>query len=361
MRYALGSSRLRISVRGSAPKPPSVRNRQTAVAISKPLSFKEMTPKSPPRHGNQQGSVSAKASHLLGLFRQDLVTRYGERTVPDYLVHARELVRWLEERGIELGQARTEDLLAYQSELLALRKRDGKPYSVGFQINRLSAMKALFRFLYRRSFVLQDVAASLEFPRGEQKLPRAILTKEEARRLIEAAREKTARGLRDRAILETLYATGLRVSELSALTPYDVDTTERTLRVLLGKGRKGRTVPLTAAAAEAIEDYLLRARPELAVRSRTPQLFIADRGGKIHRAVFARIVRRYVRKTGLKKRVTCHTFRHSVATHLLQGGADIRQIQALLGHSQLSTTERYTRVEISDLRDVIDRAHPRAL
>ena len=166
-------------------------------------------------------------------------------------------------------------------------------------------------------------------------------------------------GLRDRATLETFYATGIRVSELAKLTPYDVDTQERTLRVLLGKGRKDRHVPLTRAAAAAIESYLAKGRPAIRGSSKSPYLFVASRGGYFHRALVSQLVRDYAKRAGIKKHVTCHTLRHSVATHLLKGGADIRHIQVLLGHRSLRSTERYTRVELSDLRDVIRRAHPR--
>jgi integrase/recombinase XerD len=254
---------------------------------------------------------------------------------------------------------RPSDLFAFQSELVALRMKDGKPYSVGFQSRRLCAIKNFFRFLYRRGYLLQDPAAPLPLPRVEKRLPRTILTPAEARRILETVRRMTPVALRDRAILETLYATGIRAGELASLTPYDVDTEEGVLRVVLGKGRKDRNVPLTRAAAAAIESYLVRGRPRLAGARKAPYLFLQARGGKLQRATLARMVRERATAAGVKKRVTCHTFRHSVATHLLKGRADIRHIQALLGHASLGTTERYTRVEISDLKEVVRRAHPR--
>jgi integrase/recombinase XerD len=187
-----------------------------------------------------------------------------------------------------------------------------------------------------------------------------VLTKNETLRILAAVvRAKTPKALRDRAILETLYGTGVRVSELSKLGLYDVDTEERVVKVILGKGKKDRNVPLTRAGARAIEDYLVKGRPALVGKKRVPFLFVASRGGYLHRALVGLIVQHWAKKAGIKKRVTCHTFRHTVATHLLKGGADIRQIQALLGHRSLSTTERYTRVELSDLKRVIRRAHPR--
>lgn len=338
-------------------KPP--RNSQTAGGDFFSLKGKEMTPKPPPRHGNQQGTVSAKTSRLLQLYEDELAVRYTERTPPSYLPHVHAFLGWLSARGIELGAARTEDLAAYQSELFALRKKDGRPYAASYQSMRLSVLKSFFRFLARRGFLLHDPSAEIEHPKLDSRLPRTILTKEEARRILEAPDIKTPQGLRDRAILETFYATGIRVSELASLTPCDVDTEERTLRVVLGKGRKDRNVPLTRAAADAIEAYLMKGRPQLVGPRRVRFLFLQDRGGKMDRSTLARIVSHWAKAARVKKHVTPHTFRHSVATHLLKGRADIRHIQALLGHSSLRTTERYTRVEISDLREVIRRAHPR--
>ena len=319
----------------------------------------EITPKPPPRHGNQQGSVSAKVARLLTLYEDDLRMRMSDRTTPDYLAHVRFLLAWLEGRGVTLAQVTTSDLLAFQSDLYALRKPDGKPYSLGFQSVRLSAIRNFFRFLYRRGYRLDDPSASLELPRLDKRLPRTILTREEARRILETPRGRSPGQLRDRAILETLYATGIRAGELASLTLYDVDTETRVLRILLGKGRKDRHVPLTTMAARAIEAYLERGRPQLVGRHKASLLFLQNRGGRMQRATLNRIVRHWTAVAHVKKRITCHTFRHSVATHLLKGRADIRHIQALLGHASLATTERYTRVEISDLKEVIRRAHPR--
>jgi integrase/recombinase XerD len=293
----------------------------------------------------------------LRLFEDDLDVRFAERTVPQYLQQVRGFLGWLDGRGVELQEVRTSDLAAFQSQLLAWKGRGGRPYAPETQRGYLSAVRSFFRFLYRRGYLLTDPSASLELPRVERKLPRTILTEEEARRILEAADEKTPLGLRDRAILETLYGSGVRVSELAQLTPWDVDTEERTLRIEQGKGRKDRHVPLTRAAAEAIEAYLVHGRPGL--KQHAQFLFLSDTGGFMHRAVLSRLVARYTAKARLDKHVTCHTFRHAMATHLLKGRADIRHIQALLGHTRLSSTERYTHVEITDLKEVVERAHPR--
>ncbi len=328
-----------------------------------------MTPTSPLRHGNQRGSLSARDERLVRLFEDDAALRYGERTVPEYVAHVRAFLAWAEAKGLTLASLKREDLSAYQSELFALRRSDGRPYSAGFQVNRFSALKSFFGFLTRRMLLLHDPIAGLERPRLETRLPRTILTPREARKIIEAPGTTTPLGLRDRAILETLYATGIRASELIQLSPFDVDTEDRTLRVVRGKGGKDRNVPLTPAAATAIETYLASGRPTLLAVMRagpgvypakaSKRLFVSPRGGVLYRATLDKIVHHWAQKAGVKKRVTAHTFRHSVATHLLKHGADIRHIQALLGHQSLTTTERYTHVEISDLQAVVRRAHPR--
>lgn len=303
--------------------------------------------------------MSATTRRLVNFYEESLKLGYSDRTVPNYLHDVKELLQWLGERGIELTAVRPQDLQGYKNALLAMRKKNGQPYSIGNQHNRLTAVKGLFRFLYQRGYTLSDPSAGLEYHLKESRLPRAILSERQARKIIEAASEQTPEGLRDRAVLETLYATGVRATELANLTPWNVELEEQTLRVVQGKGRKDRNVPLTSCACEPIADYLELGRPKLQRSKKVRYLFLANEGGFLHRAILSKIVSRYAEKARIAKRITAHTFRHSVATHLLKGRADIRHIQMLLGHRSLRTTERYTRVELSDLRKVIARAHPR--
>jgi integrase/recombinase XerD len=240
-----------------------------------------------------------------------------------------------------------------------LRQKDGTPYSIPEQHHRIAVVKKLFRFLCRRGYVLSDPSGPVEYPRPEKRLPRGVLARDEARRLVEAPDLSTPLGLRDRAILEVFYGTGIRAGELAKLKTTDVDIEDRILRVLLGKGRKDRNVPLTRAAAEAVERYLVDGRPRIRGAVHSRWLFLALRGGRMYDSLLNNVVQDAAKKAGIEKHVTCHTLRHSCATHLLKGGADIRYIQALLGHACLGSTERYTQVEISDLSKVVRRAHPR--
>lgn len=313
------------------------------------------------RTGDERAPVSEKIDRLVRLYADDLATRFVPWTCEMYEAQVRLFLAWLEERGVALASVRPDDVLAYQSYLVSARQPgSGRPYSISTQRGRLTGVRSFFRFLFRRGYVLADPAAGVEMPRMDSRLPRTILTIEEVRRMLAVVRGRTPAALRDRAILEVLYATGIRSHELSSLKPSDVDTEDRLLRVVLGKGRKDRNVPLTAAAAAAIETYLVKARPKLLGPRGGPWLFVGRRfGGWLHNASLNEILQHWAKVARIKKHVTCHTFRHSIATHLLKRGADIRHIQTLLGHESLSTTERYTRVELSDLREVMRRAHPR--
>jgi integrase/recombinase XerD len=345
----------------------SARESSVAISTRRPVNEIAATPRI--RERRLRGTLSAKTATLLRRYEDDLALRYAERTVPEYLAHVRAFLAWLDAQGLTLTVVTRADLQRYQADLLAQRKPNGAPYSAGFHVNRLSALKSFCGFLVRRQILLLDPTAGLERPRLETRLPRALLTPQEARRIVEAPRGGTPVRLRDRAILETLYATAIRASELIHLSPYDVDTVVGVLRVIRGKGGKDRHVPLTRPAADAIAAYLMKGRPALLATKKTGsgvypskaarRLFVSPRGGVLYRATLDRLVHHWAARAHVKKRVTAHVFRHSVATQLLKRGADIRHIQVLLGHASLSTTERYTRVEISDLQSVVRRAHPR--
>jgi integrase/recombinase XerD len=242
----------------------------------------------------------------------------------------------------------------------AKEKTETRRLSVGTQANRLAAVRKFFSWLLSEQQIAYNPASTLQLPKQPHRLPRGVLTKSEARRLIEATPVVKPRDIRDRTILEVLYATGIRRAELIALTIYDADLQTATLRIEHGKGNTTRIVPLTQSAIAALKLYLEEARGVFAREAGQVRLFVSTRsGGPLDDDDIVRIVRKAATRAGIKKHVTPHTLRHTCATHLLKGRADIRQIQKLLGHRRLSSTEVYTRVELTDLAEVIARCHPR--
>lgn len=299
---------------------------------------------------------------------------FSKRTIPTYTQHVAVFLDWLEKETDvgDLGEVTPEILSSYQTALLGMeRKRPGKrkttetPAAVGGRLStstqhaRLSALRSFFGFLAREGKLLVDPAASLVLPKKRRSLPRSLLTPKEALRLVESIETKTPMGHRDRAVVEVLYATGIRNAELRGLSLADFDAEAGTLFVRAGKGGKDRVLPLGPVVTAIVSDYVQLARPKLAKRSGVTSLFVSNHGWPLWPASVVRIVDLAARRAGLQKTVRPHRLRHACATHMLQGGADVRHIQRLLGHSSLSTTEVYTRVEIGDLKAIHKRFHPR--
>jgi integrase/recombinase XerD len=222
----------------------------------------------------------------------------------------------------------------------------------------LSSVRSFHRFLLREGTVDRDPTSTVIQPKLPRSLPHP-LPLEEITRLLDSPDPRTSAGLRDRAILEVLYGAGLRISELVELDVDDVDLEEGSVRVM-GKGRKERDVPIGRMAREAVGAYLGRARPAFASRSSRAALFLNARGGRLTRQSCARLLSTHVEAAGIHRRVTLHTLRHSFATHLLEGGADVRVVQELLGHASVATTQIYTLVTKEHLREVYYSSHPRA-
>ena len=268
-------------------------------------------------------------------------------TLRSYRVDLTDFERFLSGRGVA-GLAATDARLV-RAWLAALHTRGLAPASIG---RKLAALRSCCRFLVRRGVLEHNPAREVRGPRPPRRLV-TFLPIDEAADLVEGRAVGGAARGRDRAILEVLYASGLRVSELSGLDVDALDRAERTVRVF-GKGRKERIVPYGEAAARALERWL-------AVRGeRSGPLFTNARGRRLGVRSIHTIVRRSARTAGITRRVSPHTLRHTFATHLLDRGADLRMIQELLGHSRLSTTQRYTHVAAEQLMRVYDRAHPRA-
>ena len=230
-------------------------------------------------------------------------------------------------------------------------------HSATTRARRLAAIKSFYKFLVRRKIIEVSPARRVKAPKLPQRLPRAIPV-DETFALMEAPTDQTPLGLRDRAMLELAYGCGLRVSELCGLDLRSVDRASRIVRVL-GKGNKERLVPVNETALEALDAWLQQ-RPLVAKEKATPALFLNYRGGRLTARSTARHLVKHALAAGLDRRVTPHQLRHSFATHLLAGGADIRSIQELLGHASLSTTQRYTAVSFEQLQAVYDKAHPHA-
>lgn len=223
---------------------------------------------------------------------------------------------------------------------------------------KLSAVKTFSKFACREGYTKADFTAGIGSMRGAKKLP-GVLTVDEVARLLAQPDTRDPAGCRDKAMLETLYATGVRVSELINLRLSDLNMTVGFLRCF-GKGSKERIVPMGRVAIEYLQCYLSTGRPKFARSGSSEYLFLTNRGKKMSRVGFWKIIKKYGLRAGIAKNITPHTLRHSFATHLLQGGADLRSIQEMLGHADISTTQVYTHVSQEKLKEVYRESHPRA-
>lgn len=277
-------------------------------------------------------------------------------TVQAYRRDLEHYLALLQTRGIETGDAvAPADVAAFAT---ALRTRAEHPLTASSLARVLSSVRGFHRFLVEEGYATSDPSVEVRPPKLPMRLPKAI-TIDQVEALLAAVDGDDTRSLRDKAILELLYATGARVSELVGLTVDDV--ADHDVVRLFGKGSKQRLVPVGSFAQAAIDAYLVRARPELSARGRaTPALFLGMRGGPLSRQNVWLIIRRAADRADLRVEISPHTLRHSFATHLLAGGADVRVVQELLGHSSVSTTQLYTLVTADTLRDMYTTAHPRA-
>ena len=263
-----------------------------------------------------------------------------------------------EKRVADLRRVEERHIVSFARMLRESTTPRGTPLSLSTQASYLQRVKSFFAFLARRGLLLRNPAQDIVIPSASP-LPRAALSEQQTARLMEAPRGDTKAGRRDRAILETLYGMGLRRGECARLDVADVDLAAGTLLVRDGKGRKDRMVPVPGRAAVALGAYLRNVRPELVVDPHEPALFLtAWWGQRLSDVSLSFLLRRHAKAAGITK-AHPHALRHACATHLLRGGADVRHVQAILGHKKLETTALYTRVVIEDLRQVVAHAHPR--
>ena len=298
-------------------------------------------------------SESEVSSHYLQPFLDSLWLESGlsKNTIAAYQRDLLSFATWLRKFDIDLAAASRNDILRYQS----VRMREGR--KVRSEARLLSTLRRFYRYLCREEIRDSDPTAQIESPRLGRPLP-SSLTENEVEDLLAQPDINDALGLRDRTMLEVLYATGLRVSELIALTFEQLNMRQGLIRCV-GKGNKERLVPLGEISLDWLQQYLLESRPELLKGRVSEDLFPTKRGKAMTRQAFWYLIKRYAKQAGIEKDLSPHTLRHAFATHLLNHGADLRVVQLLLGHADLSTTQIYTHVAKERLKSLHAQHHPR--
>lgn len=292
---------------------------------------------------------------------------YSEYTIKGRRVHIGFFLDWAQGRGITEPVEVTRTILdRYQKHVFDYRKSNGEPLGFNGQHDRIVPLRVWFRWMARHHHILHNPASEIELPRTPQRLPKAVLTAAEAEQVLMQPNIHDILGLRDRAILETFYSTGMRRLELASLKLWDLDLERATATIRLGKGKKDRFIPLGDRCAAWIVKYIAESRPKLVSEPDDRTVFLSNAGEPFSLDHLSDLVRGYVDaalsvdgKPG--KRGACHLFRHTMATLMLEGGADIRFIQAMLGHADLKTTQIYTHVAIRQLQEIHRATHPAKL
>jgi len=296
---------------------------------------------------------------LIGSFTEWLsVRRRSSSNRDQHSPHLLYWIKFLEAEEIPFKEVTAETFNSYQSWLLNYQSRFNRPLGINTQLNILCALKVFYTFLHESGNLLHNPAAKLRLPKERKSLPTAILTATEARKLLRQPNLNTVSGFRDRTMLEVLYSCGLRISELRHLKEEDFDSFNRTLSVREGKGDKDRLVPIGETACRYLSEYMELVRP-LLLKEKTDLLFLNRFGGMFGVSGICKKLKGYTKAARIEKTITVHSFRHTLATSMLQRGAELRHIQAILGHDYLHTTERYTRIVKTELKRVQAKHHPR--
>jgi integrase/recombinase XerD len=281
----------------------------------------------------------------------------SRNTLEAYRSDLLQLGEYLRERDLDLLTIGHSELAAFLTGLAV--GVDGRPGAAAATLQRKAAcLRSFYRYLRREGIISHDPTANLHGPRKTQKLPE-VLSRDEVMRLIMAASGKSPIALRDRALLELMYACGLRASEATGLEIDDLDLSEQMLRAR-GKGSKERVVPIGRSAVAALQAYAENGRPDLVGLRNERHVFVNSRGSGLTRQGLYKIIKGHAEAAGLADRVSPHTLRHTFATHVLAGGCDLRVLQEMLGHADVATTQVYTHLSTDRLRDVYFQAHPRA-
>lgn len=290
------------------------------------------------------------------------IQNYSEKTTKEYRRCIRQFAEWCEERGILRASDVTKPILdRYKRHLFYYRKPDGKALTFKRQVSRLGPVRMLFSWLARNHHILYNPASELDLPRCGKRLPKHVLNVSEVEQVMHQVDVSDILGVRDRAILETFYSTGMRRAELCNLKLHELDMERGTVMIREGKGKKDRMIPIGERAVSWVERYLNDTRPHLVMEPDEGFLFVSNYGESLSMDYLSKVVHRYVDAAELGKSGACHLFRHSMATQMLENGADIRFIQAMLGHEDISTTQIYTRVSIRKLKEIHTATHPARL
>lgn len=299
--------------------------------------------------------------HMIGFLQYRMVNHYSETTVAHNQECLIRFIRWCDDRHLETPQDITSEIIErYKAHLFHHRKKNGKPLTHQVQRGLVGQVRCFFRYLAKQHIILFNPAADIDMPRISSTLPKDILTPEEMALLLGQPDTHTHFGIRDRAILETLYATGIRRLECVNLQVTDIDHSRETLFIRQGKGNKDRLVPLSKQSLTWLNRYLDQIRPVLIMNknSNIMNLFLGHSGKALSKGRLSDLVSNYINSTNIGKTGSTHLIRHSMATHMLDNGADTRFIQSILGHADLGTTQIYTKVAIGQLKKVYDQTHP---
>ena len=284
---------------------------------------------------------------------------FSKNTVEAYHNDLNQLAEYAEEAATRRNLVPSWADFTRQDMLNYMLNFKGRGYAVTTQVRKLAAVKSFFAFMVDEGRLRQSPTENITSPRVGKPLPGAISIGEVRQLLEQPAKLATSEAKRDTAMLQLLYASGMRVSELVALNINDIDVNEETVRCF-GKGSKERIIPIHHRAAQAVQEYVTEVRPQLVCDDAELALFLNRRGDRLTRQGLWQILKAYAKKAGLEKAVTPHTLRHSFATHMLSGGADLRSVQELLGHANISTTQIYTHLTSEHIRRVYEKSHPRA-
>lgn len=295
-------------------------------------------------------------------YLQDLTVRhYSEQTVYGYWLRLMIFLRWTDDRALQLAISITDAHIDRYRRYLHQTTTAGKRLKAATQKGHLMVIKQLFTWLAKHRWIAHNPTADLVLPRTPYTLTHRLLSQGEIKRFIDAIDLNSSTGLRDRSIIETLYSTGIRRVELIQLAIDDIDISDGMVLVRQGKGNKDRRIPIGDRALYWIDQYLNDWRPQRPRATHSTRLYLSEKGYPLRSTEIGQRIRDYKQKAGIAKPGGCHLFRHAMATHMLDNGADIRHIQEMLGHSNLSSTQIYTQVSKQALKDIHRQTHPAAL